>query len=355
MKNILDEKEKIFKNDPESMLSCIEELPDQINDCWEKARKFIIPTHYLQIKNIVILGMGGSAIGGDLALSFTQDIAKIPIYVLRDYDIPGFVDSNTLVIASSYSGNTEETISALKQSIDKNAKIIAITTGGKVELLSKKYNFPIFKFVYDSQPRAAIGYSLTSILAILSKLSIIEITDSIIKKTIIELRELYEKINLTIPVKRNLAKDMALKMQDRNILIIGSGILSSVARRYKTQINENSKQIANYDTLPEMNHNTIVGLDFPKKSLEEIFILILQSSYDNKRTKLRQQILLKILSKKKIKFDTLMLAPSTSKLSEIFKMIYFGDYLSYYLSVLNKIDPTPVEMIAYLKEKLEKI
>lgn len=353
--NILDEKDKVFKNDPSSMLSCIEELPDQIKDCWQKSKKIIIPAHYLKIKNIVILGMGGSAIGGDLAKSVVFRHSKVPISVLRDYEIPNFVDNNTLVIASSYSGNTEETISALEKSIKSNAKIIVITSGGTIERMSKKYNFPCYKIVYESQPRAAIGYSLTSIIAIMSKIGIIQIDDCQIEKIIYELREIYEKVNLTVPIKKNLAKELAIKMHDHFVLIIGSGILTNVAVRYKTQINENAKQMAIYDSLPEMNHNTIVGLDFPDKINHKLFVLLIQSSYDHKRTKLRQQILIKLLTKKKIKFDTLMLAPSINELSEIFKMIYLGDYISYYMSVLNQVDPTPVEAIVYLKDKLSKL
>lgn len=354
-KNILDEKDKIIKNDPQNMLSCIDEMPMQIRDCWENVKKFIIPAHYVNIKNIIILGMGGSAIGGDLVKSLATNSIKIPIYVCREYNLPEFANQYTLVIASSYSGNTEETISAFSLAAEKGCKLLAITTGGKIADIAKKYNAPIFKINYNSQPRAALGYSLISIIGILSKLGIFSISDREIASVLNEFDDLYAKINLDIPTKKNQAKDLASKIQDSFVLIVGSGYLTEVAHRIKTQINENSKQVAFYDSLPELNHNTIVGFDYPKEIQKNLFIILLQSKYDHPRVKLRQQIMVKILAKKKIRFESVMFTPSANPLSEMFKVIFFGDYLSYYLGVLNHVDPTPVETINFLKDKLAEI
>lgn len=353
-KNLLDEKDMIFKTDPENMLAHIEELPEQIKDCWQQVKDFIIPPHYLNIKNIIILGMGGSAIGGDLVKSLALNKIKIPIYVIRDYTLPNFADNKSLVIASSYSGNTEETIESFLQAAQKGCKLLGITTGGQIEKICNSNNSACFKINYQSQPRAALGYSLTSIIGILAKLGILEISDKEINGAILEMIDLKRKISIQINQNKNQAKDLAKRVQNYIPLIIGSGILIDVARRYKTQINENSKQVAFYDLLPEMNHNTIVGLDFPSNLKDKIFILMLQSNYSHPRTKLREQILVEILGKKKIRFDTLIFTPSTSELGEMLKMIYFGDYLSYYLAILNEVNPTPVNEIKFLKDKLAK-
>ncbi len=350
--NILDEKDKIIKNDPQNMLSCIDELPMQIRDCWGEIGKFVIPAHYINIKNIIILGMGGSAIGGDLTRVLVSMSSKIPIYVCREYGIPNYADRYTLVIASSYSGNTEETISAFSEAAGRGCKLLAITTGGKIAEIAQKNNAPIFKYNYNSQPRAALGYSLISIIGIFSKLGLVTIDNEIINNVIAELNDLYEHINLDVPVRRNQAKDLAIKIHNSYPLIVGIGFMAEVAHRFKTQVNENSKQIASYDALPELCHNTIVGLEFPSNIKENLYLVFLQSKFDHTRVKLREQIMIRILVKKKIKFEFLMFTPSSSQLSEMFKMIFFGDYLSYYLSVLNNIDPTPVETIKFLKDKL---
>lgn len=353
-KNILDAKEQILKNDPGHMLSCIEELPDQVKDCWEDVKKFTVPAHFINAKNIVILGMGGSAIGGDLFRTLVTNFAKVPIHIIRDYDLPAFVDKGSLVIASSYSGNTEETVTAFAQASEQGAKLMGITGGGNIEKLCKKYNAPYFKVNYESQPRAALGYSLTSIMGILGKLGVIDLNDEDVEKALKEMYDLAKKIDINAPEVNNPAKELAVRMKDKFVLVVGSGTLTEVAHRYKTQINENSKQAAFWDVLPELNHNTIVGLEYPKNLSDNMFVLILQSAYDHPRTKLRQRILIDILGKKKINYETIMFAPSASPLSEMLKMILFGDYVTYYLSVLNNVDPTPVEMIAYLKDKLAK-
>ena len=173
-KNILDEQDKIFKNDPENMLSCIEDLPDQIKDCWGQISNFVIPAHYINIKNIVIAGMGGSAIGGDIVRVFVHDNAKKPIQLVRDYELPSYVSRDTLVISSSYSGTTEEALSCYDMAKAKGAKIIGIASGSRLMQKCQEDKTPCFKIDYASQPRAAMGYSITALLGILSKLGVID-------------------------------------------------------------------------------------------------------------------------------------------------------------------------------------
>jgi len=350
----LDDKENALKIDQQNMLACIEEIPEQLKDCWQEVKKLIIPAHYLSIKNIIVLGMGGSAIGGELVKGLISRELKIPFYNIRDYTLPNFVDSKSLVIASSYSGNTEETLEALSQAISKGAKIIGITTGGKVEAMSLANNFPILKIKYKSLPRAAIGYSIISILGILAKLSIVDFKDEDVSIAISEMLELKSKIDINVSENKNQAKDLAKKIQNLIPMVVAGGSLIPVARRFKGQINENSKQMAFYDEFPELNHNTVMGFDFPKEIRNMLFVLMLQSEYDHPRVKLREQIIIEILGKKKIKYDAIMFTPSQSPFSEMMKMIMFGDYLSYYLAILNNVNPTIIEMIDFLKEKLAK-
>lgn len=352
--DILDKKDKIFKADPENMLLAISDLPDQVRDTWEKAKNFIIPAHYIKIDKVVIVGMGGSAIGSDMLMHYAKDTIKKPIELVRDYDLPKYVDSKTLVIASSYSGTTEETLSGLIQAMDANAKIIGLAHGGELEKVCKNRNYPFFRIEYDSQPRAASPSSFTAIAGILNKLDVISISDKDIEKAYKETKELGSKIGIDVPQKINQAKILAKKMHDYIPFIIGSGSLYQVAHKFKISIDENAKQLAFFEAIPEMNHNTMTGTEYPNKLGEKVFVVILQSKYDHHRNKLRQRIMLDVLKKRKIKHETVIFPEATSRLSELFMMVEFGDYVSYYMALLNGVDPSPVEIVQYFKDQIKK-
>ncbi len=352
--NILDQKDKIFKNDPDNMLSCIEDLPDQIRDTWEQAKEMIIPAHYINIENIVIAGMGGSAIGPDSIVNFAKESLKKPIEIVRDYDLPHYVGKKTLVIISSYSGTTEETLSAFEQALAVDAKIIGIAHQGTVEEICKSHNLPFFKLEYDSQPRAASPSSAIAIAGMLNKLGLVKITDEEIEQTYRETKELQTNLNINIPTSENQAKILATKIHAYIPFVIASGSLLKAAHKFKISFNENSKHLAFFEAIPELNHNTMTGLEFPNGLSDKIFIIILQSIYDHPRNKLRSRIILNLLNKRRIKFDTIMFPQSSCKLAEMFKMIELGDYVSYYLAMLNGIDPTPVKAVDYFKNELNK-
>lgn len=352
--NILDQKDKIFKNDPSNMLSCIEDLPEQIKETWEQVKKMIIPAHYINIDNVIIAGMGGSAIGPDSIVNFAKDTLKKPIEIVRDYNLPKYLSKKTLVIISSYSGTTEETLSAFEQAINADAKIIGIAHQGTVEQICANNKIPFFRIDYDSQPRAASPSSAIAIAGMLNKLDIIKITDEEIENTYQETKELQASLNINISSRENQAKILALKIHEYIPFIIASGSLVKAAHKFKISFNENSKHLAFYEAIPELNHNTMTGLEFPYELNKKVFIIILQSIFDHPRNKLRSRIILNLLSKRKIKFDTVMFAKSSCRLAEMFKMIELGDYVSYYLATLNGIDPTPVKAVDYFKNELNK-
>lgn len=345
---------KIYKKlDPENMLGNIQEFSSQIENCWIEMADFTLPTHYIKHKNILILGMGGSAIGGDLVRSLVQDKVPVPITVHRDYRLPGFVNSDTLIIASSYSGNTEETITAFEQACQKTPKTIVISTGGKLASLSRKYRCPFFKIRYGAQPRAALGYSFTAILKIFQKLKIIEITEDEIKEAILLLTAYNKKLTPELGTGENRAKQIAEKILGRIPIVLGSEILSEVAIRWKTQFNENSKTISFFERLPEANHNFIAGLEVPKDLKEKVIFLILQSHFDYPRNKLRQNLTLQILQQNHFSYESIMIEPAGTSLSEMLRVILLGDYVSYYLAILYRVDPTKIPNVEYLKERLE--
>lgn len=335
------------------MLTYLGEMPELCQQAWQMAMDFTLPGNYSQIDKVIILGMGGSAIGGDLVSSLAATEAKLPIIVHRDYNLPAFVDVRTLVIASSYSGMTEETLSAFEQALSTKAKGLAITTGGKLKTMAEERGIPVFCFDYKAQPRAALPFSFLPILCFMQKLSLLTDKSSEVAEMVQMLKRLSRDINEKVTQAGNPAKQLATRLYGRLAVIYGAGILSEVAHRWKTQLNENSKAWAFYEVFPELNHNAVVGYQFPPQLADKIAVVLLQSNLLPSRIQLRYQVTCQLLERAKIDYH-LVDAEGTSPLSQMMSLVLFGDYVSYYLAILNKIDPTPVEAIAYLKGQLAK-
>lgn len=351
MLNNLDDLKKVQVLDTGNMLRSIQEFPIQAERCWADWKKIALPTSYIQTKNVLLCGMGGSGIGNAIATDLARSSEK-HILTWSDYDIPGYVNNDTLVIVTSYSGNTEESISALKKASQKTNKIITISSGGKIASLSTNFRTPHYQIDYGSEPRAAIGYLLTSLLAIFDKLDIFKIKDEDFREAILILKGLQKKIDMNVTTGSNNAKILAQQIYGKIPIVYGSGNLSSVARRWKGGFNENAKIASYFEIIPELNHNSLVGLEMPKDLRSKIYVLILQSNFDHPRIKLRQSITGQILDKNRIGHDFVLIEPSPTPLSEILQMIQFGDYVSYYLAILNNVDPSSVPIIKYLKDKL---
>lgn len=348
----IDKIEQINSIDRHATLRYIQELPDQIEASWKDMESFVVPANYIKVTNVVILGMGGSGIGGRLAKAFAIKIAKIPIEVIGEYDLPGYVSSDTLIIAVSYSGGTEETISCLREAGKRKAKIVVITMGGEAASIASNLKVPVYKIEYGSQPRAALGYTFTPVLGVLNKLGIIELGKDDIAETVLLMRSLKTKLNPEVPTYQNEAKKIATTAQNMMPVIIGGEMLAPVAYRWATQIHENGKHAAYALVLPELCHNWLNGLHFPVAVLKQTYILILQSKNDHERNRLRQNIISRILQKNGIKYEFVSVGPVGGPLSEMMLTLYLGDYVSYYLAILNDIDPDVIEDIIFLKKQL---
>lgn len=347
----IDSLEFIKRLDQDNMLGHIQEFPAQCEKSWQDWQKIPLPARFIQAKSILICGMGGSAIGGGLVASIVPR-SRVPIIVWRDYGIPGWVNKDTLVIAVSYSGDTEETLNCLKKAALKTDKFVTISSGGELESLSRKYKSVHFKIGYDSQPRAALGFQLISMLAIFDKLDLIEISDEDFREALLLLKGLQKKIDVNVPTPNNNAKLLAKKLEGKIPVIYGAGTLSEVARRWKGEFNENAKTASYFEILPEVNHNAMVGLEFPKELKNKIFTIILESKFDHPRNTFRENITLQILQRRRIPVETVRLEPAPTPLSELLQVIHFGDYVSYYLAIINEVSPTPVDIIGFLKDKL---
>jgi len=335
------------------MLTCLHDMPQLCQQAWQMAMNFDLPQDYSKVSKVVILGMGGSAIGGDLVSNLVASEAKLPILVHRDYNLPAFVDSKTLVIASSYSGVTEETLSSFEQALETDSKKLVITTGGKLKIMAEERNVPVFSFDYKAQPRAALAFSFLTILGFLQRLGFIDDKSADAAETVEALEKLSRRINEGVLLAQNPAKQLANRLYGHLPIIYGADILSEVAHRWKTQLNENSKAWAFYEVFPELNHNAVAGYQFPPELASKIVIVLLRSAYLIKHIQLRYQVTCQLLKQAKVDYQ-IVDGEGTSPLSQMMSLVLFGDYVSYYLAILYKTDPSPVKAIDYLKEQLAK-
>jgi glucose/mannose-6-phosphate isomerase len=329
----------------------LHDFPGQCQQAWEKIMPFDLPTEYKGIDKVVILGMGGSAIGGDVVRRLALAESKVPVWVHRDYGLPPFIDEKTLVIASSYSGNTEETISAFTQSLKTRSKKLALTTGGKLKQLAKGEGVPLFIIDYQAPPRAAFPHSFITLVGIFQKLGLLKDKSAELREGLKILNKLASVLVETTPLVSNAAKQLATKLYRNAVIIYGAEFLSEVARRWKTQLNENSKTLAFFELLPELNHNAVVGYEFPPEVKERVFVVLLRSSLFNPRNQLRYKATAQLLAKAKIKHQ-MVEGSGASPLAQVMSLILFGDYASFYLAILNGIDPTPLDSVDFIKKYL---
>jgi len=324
----LDDVQVYKQLDPANMLEHLHGLPQQCRAAWQKAKDFELPKDYATIDKVVILGMGGSAIGGDLVRSLLSAKIKPIIFVNRDYDLPDFVDERTLIIASSYSGNTEETLSAFSQALKRKCKKLAMTTGGKLKTIAEDAKVPVFIIDHTSQPRAALGYSFMPLIAFLQKLSLLEDKTAEIEAMIQDLEGQLEELRETVSTSSNRAKKLSATLHGRIAVIYGAGILSEVAHRWKTQINENSKAWAFYETFPELNHNAVVGYQFPPELASKMYVLLLRCPSIHPRILIRYQVTSELLKQNDISHEIIN-SQGEGELNQMMSLIYLGDWVSY--------------------------
>ena len=347
----IDNLEEINRLDEEGFINCVQEFPEQCERCWKEWQVLPLPARFIQAKNIIITGMGGSSIGGALAAGMSNEI-KIPVIIWRDYGIPDWVNKDTLLIVVSFSGNTEEPLDGLKKAAEKTDKIITIASGGELDVLSRKYKTTHYHISYTGEPRASFGFLFTAVLAIFAKLKLLEITDEDFREAIVLLRGLQKKIDINVRTPNNNAKLLARKIVDKIPIVYGSGILRAMARRWCNEFGENAKTAAFLQVIPEMNHNTLSGLEFPKNLGQKIFIILLQSKFDHPRNRIRQDVSMQVFQKNHIPFETIMLEPSPTPLSEVLQFTIFGAYVSYYLGIIYNANPSKIPVVDFLKEKL---
>lgn len=349
--NRLDDPSHLERIDPQGMLACTEDFGGQWRDAVTRARSFDLPT-FSKIDNIVICGMGGSAIGGDLLRSYLQCEAKVPVEVSRNYQLPGYVGRNTLVIASSYSGNTEETLSAFEEAKSRRAKRFALSTGGKLARRCKRDGIGCFPLVRGFSPRAALAYGLSPLVVFFDRWRFARRQRAALDETAQVIDGLVRRYRFTTPAAKNPAKKLAKTLLGKLPVVYGAqDHCQPVAQRWQAQINENAKTFAHHNVVPEMNHNEILAWDAPKSIVSKCHMILLQDRDDHPQTARRFKIMTPIV-RKKVAGVSKVSSKGESLLARMISLTLLGDFVSIYLALLQEHDPTPIPAIDTLKKKL---
>lgn len=327
------------------MYSLIENFPAQLRQAISQAKNINILIPETEIRNICIFGMGGSAIGGKFVKDMVKPYCPLPIEIISGYEVPEYIDHHTLVIASSYSGNTEETIRCVKSVLEKNAKIVCITSGGTLLKLAEEKGLEYIQLPGGSKsPRAFLGVSMVCVLAVLVDLDLVPYSCIEQMKTGADLLS-FEQDDI-----KQKAENIAANLLGKTPMIYSSERMESVAIRWRQQINENSKMLCGHHIIPEMNHNEIVGWEFLHNNT---IIILLRNRDDFKRNAQRMDIIKTLLQKKTSSIIEIY-SKGQSTVEKMLYLAHLGDWVSYFLAIQNQVDPTEIKMIDYLKEELSK-
>jgi glucose/mannose-6-phosphate isomerase len=346
--------ESLKKLDKSNMLDLLLDFPLQCKAAVDIAEGAQVAFTKRGFTKIVFCGLGGSAIGADLIRSYLYFESKIPIQVFREYTLPACVDNTTLVFLSSYSGNTEETLSAYSQAKESGAILIALSSGGQLKEYAQRDKVGFIEIPGGLPPRCALGYMSIIPLCILGKLGLVKDAGRSINQTVAVLEHLKKGLSPRIGQKDNIAKSAALKLFNKLAVIYSASVHFDIcAVRLRGQLAENSKALSSSHVFPEMNHNEIVGWENPRKLFKDFVVVMLRDKGAHPRVKLRMDITEDILHKEGIKIIEIW-SRGEDLLARIFSLIYIGDFISYYLALLYGIDPTPVEKVTYLKNQLAR-
>ena len=339
------------KLDSQNMLAQMNGLPEQLETAWKEAEALPL-SDFSNVRRVLIAGMGGSAIGASLLKAYAAPLASVPFEVHRDYGLPAWAQGpETLVIASSHSGNTEETLDALETALDRSCSILVISTGGKIAEIAKENNLDLWIFNHQGQPRAAVGYSFCLLLNLFYRLGFLPDPQNELADAVGEMKKQLETLAPEIENHQNPAKLISGQLIGRWVSIFGSDLLAPVARRWKGQVSEIAKAWGQFEALPEANHNTLAGVVNTEEVLTKTMAIFLKAESNHPRNQRRIELTIKNFMLEGL--NTLLVkAKGKTRLAQMWTLIQFGDYTAYYLAMAYDVDPTPVAAIENLKREL---
>ncbi len=348
----LDDVAALRRIDTEDMLGRVRALPRQLSQARRIAAATPLPDRYRNLDAVLVLAMGGSAIGADLVAGIAGDRLKVPLLVHRDYELPGWAGPRTLVVAASHSGETVETLSAAARARERDLPLVVISTGGTLGRRAGEAGTPYLEYRESGQPRAAIGFGVGLLHDLLVSAGLLADPDPL-APAVETVEGILERNAPEVETAANPAKQLAWSIFGRIPIVYGAGSMAPVARRWKTQFNENAKSWAAFEPMPEANHNTIEGSLNPRELSDAPYVVQLRDPEEPEEITARYGVVEELLGERATNRSEIR-AEGSSRLARVLSTVTFGDLVSVYLALLYQTDPTPVTLLAMLKERLAR-
>ncbi len=349
---LLDNRSLIKQFDPHNYLSHILEVPDQLIDGYVIGSEAIIPALYGQAKHVLILAVGESAPAALAVESLVAAYSRLPVMVCQDYVLPHWVSGDTLVIALDYSGTSEQVVMAFQEAAKRKARLLSISLGGDLIRESRRFRSPHITLTYGAPARVAFYHLLSVLIAVFRKLDLIDFREAMVTEAAVLCRSLIQNSGPEVAQYQNNAKQLAEKIALRRTLIVGSGPLTAIVKKWQTTLAATGRTVVVASTLSEFNDTIINGLGAIIKGVESPLVIMLQSKYDFSRNKLQQTLTYQVAQAKKIVYEQVFMHPSGSLFGEIVLAALLGDLVSYYLALLIGHDPTYLEATTFIRERL---
>ena len=338
--------------DASNMLQSIRDFPDQLLSGWASMQQLTVPTHYIQATHVVIIGVGTSALAGQLVEQLAYQTSGVPINVCQSSQLPGYVSGKTLVIAVSYSGQTQETVQAFREAGERGSKLFGISTGGEIGALCRKYRAPWYQIQYGAQPRAAFGYLLSPLIETLQRLGFLAKPNILFEQSVQILRDYNQRLEVAVPSGQNPAKHLAQQLLGKQLYMIASDRCLPIAARWSAQLAQNAKHVGWYESIRQVEYATIERLQAFSTMESTLHVVNFRSSHDTQPDAIALNAVEQLLGVAKVPFQELLLAEEGSLLQDMLLFISLGDYVSYYLSLLKGIDPSPTPFREQLNERM---
>ncbi|PKB78128.1 MAG: hypothetical protein BZY88_19835 [SAR202 cluster bacterium Io17-Chloro-G9] len=333
----------------------IRTLPQQCQAAWQQGMATSYPPDWVSSESVTICGMGGSAIAGDLLSGLMAAQTGVPVRVVRDFDFPFKIDSSSLIIVCSYSGETRETISLFHQAQAAGAKIVVAAGGGTMAQEAAAAGIPLLKVDIPGEPRSAVGYNLMLLLSAVNQLGLWSISQAEIATSLEALASQASHLAEDRPSGDNAAKHLALQLHEKLVMVYGGGLFSGLARRWKTQLNENGKVWAWHEEIPELLHNAVEGYGSLPEIKKGLSAVILRPNLENDPAAAHYRVAAELLENNGVPIHVVQPPEGLTPLGQLLTTMIMGDFASYYLAILQGVDPSPTPNIVLGKEGLDRL
>jgi glucose/mannose-6-phosphate isomerase len=347
----LDDPATLRRIDPEDMLGKVAEMPRQLAQA-RQAAAFEPEPRLRDVDSVIVLAMGGSAIGAELVAAAAGKRLRVPLVVHRDYGLPAGAGPRTLIVAASHSGETAETLSGFGEALRRELPLVVVTTGGRLAAQAADAGIPTLRYQPGGQPRAAIGFGVGLVHELLGRLELVTDPDPM-GPVVASVESVLDRLGPSVPTDANPAKQLAWSTFGRIPIVYAHGMMAAVAHRWKTQLNENAKAWAAWEPMPEANHNAIEGSLNPRELSDALYVIELRDPDEPVEIAERYRVVEELLGERATNRSRVW-AEGASPLARVLGAVAYGDLASVYLAILYQTDPTPVTLLAMLKERLAR-